>query len=60
MANEKDVQEFRDMAKDYRKMAEITDKVADTLENETLSEEEKDKKTTQLLAEMMVQAMKIR
>lgn len=52
-------EDFRNMAKLLRKSADIAERIAENGEDETLGKEEKEEKEEQLLAEFMVQMMKI-
>ena len=51
--------DFRTMANAMRKAGDIADRIADNLEDETLDKKEKEEKQDTLLAEFMVQMMKI-
>lgn len=51
--------DFREMAKALRKAGDIADKIADNLDDKTISKKEKEEKQDTLLAEFMVQMMKI-
>lgn len=51
--------EFREMAKGLRKAADVADRIAENIEDETLSNKEKEEKQDTLLAEFIVQMMKL-
>lgn len=55
----KAVNDFRITANALRKAGDIADRIADNLEDETLDAKEKEEKQDALLAEFMVQMMKI-
>ena len=59
MAGKNEGQGFRDMANTFRKAADIMDKVADNLEDESIGRKEQEERQDTLLAEFMVQMMKI-
>lgn len=50
---------FREMAKVLRKAGDIVDKLADNLDDESIDKREQEEKQDHLLAELMVQMMKI-
>lgn len=56
----KEPNDFRKMAEAMRKAADIADRIAENLEDETLDRKEKEDKEDTLLAEFMVQMMKIK
>ncbi len=51
--------DFRTMANALRKAGDIADRIQDNIEDETLDKKEKEDKQDALLAEFMVQMMKI-
>lgn len=51
--------DFRAMANALRKAGDIADRIQDNIEDETLDKKEKEEKEDTLLAEFMVQMMKI-
>ena len=59
MAGKNEGQGFRDMGNTFRKAADIMDRLADNLEDETIDRKEQEEKQDTLLAEFMVQMMKI-
>lgn len=50
---------FREMAKILRKAGDIAENIATNIEDETLSNEEREKKEEQLMGEFMVQMVKM-
>lgn len=59
MAGKNEGQGFRGMGNTFRKAADIMDKLADNLEDESIGRKEQEEKQDTLLAEFMVQMMKI-
>lgn len=54
-----EVKEFKELADAFRGAADILDEVIENLENEAIQEEERDKKTDELMGKFMWQMMKL-
>lgn len=52
-------QGFRDLGEAFRKAADIMDELADNIEAEDVEKKQKEEKQDELLAQFMVQMMKI-
>lgn len=50
---------FRDLSKTFRKAADVVDKIADNLDDKSIDEKTMEERQDGLLAEFMVQMMKI-
>lgn len=50
---------FRDLSKAFRKAADVVDKIADNLDDKSIDEKTMEERQDRLLAEFMVQMMKI-
>lgn len=54
-----EVKEFKEIADTLRGAADILDEVIENLENESIQEEERDKKTDELMGKFMWQMVKL-